>query len=303
MKRRVQKRFKRKSPPEPRRFWKYSALILICPLLWGFNHAPSEHGFHDPLKTRSQRLVEHLSQEVNGLEVSVYFKDLNSGMSFGINEEKKFPHGSLGKLPYLMGILKSAENDPGLLAQTVKLRPTAIVELAQSGPAEQSYTVERLLWRLIVRSDNAALLALSTAVPPALLLKAYQDLAVEYGTSGELSAKEYSRFLEALARHDYLNSLFSEKALNLLTLTEFRSGLVEGVPGSIRVAHKWGSVGEPLSQLLHDCGIVYYPNHPYLICIMTRARADSGVLSSVIARISRQVYDDFSERLSAINVD
>jgi hypothetical protein len=40
---------------------------------------------------------------------------------------------------------------------------------------------------------------------------------------------------------------------------------------------------------LHDCGIVYAPGKPYLICIMTRG-SDFKRLSPVIAQISKQVY-------------
>ena len=41
---------------------------------------------------------------------------------------------------------------------------------------------------------------------------------------------------------------------------------------------------------LHDCGIIYYPNNTYLLCIMTRGK-DFKQLESVIAGISKTVYE------------
>jgi len=41
---------------------------------------------------------------------------------------------------------------------------------------------------------------------------------------------------------------------------------------------------------LHDCGIVYYPQRPYVICVMTKGR-DLDVLKNVIKGISEIVYE------------
>jgi hypothetical protein len=43
-------------------------------------------------------------------------------------------------------------------------------------------------------------------------------------------------------------------------------------------------------QQLHDCGIIYRANNPYVICIMTKG-LDQSVLAQVIADISKIVYD------------
>ena len=43
------------------------------------------------------------------------------------------------------------------------------------------------------------------------------------------------------------------------------------------------------TKQLHDCGIIYYPGNPYLLCVMTRG--DSfGELSSTIRDISDIIY-------------
>ncbi len=42
---------------------------------------------------------------------------------------------------------------------------------------------------------------------------------------------------------------------------------------------------------LHDCGIIYYPRNPYLLCIMTKGQ-DFAKLSKIISDISSMVYNE-----------
>jgi hypothetical protein len=41
---------------------------------------------------------------------------------------------------------------------------------------------------------------------------------------------------------------------------------------------------------LHDCGIVYFPNHPYIVCLMTRGY-DWNVLEKTLKDISKIIFD------------
>ena len=81
----------------------------------------------------------------------------------------------------------------------------------------------------------------------------------------------------------------SEKALDILSKTTFNDGLVAGVDKGITVSHKFGEyVGQQIE--LHDCGIIYYPENPYFLCIMTRGD-NLDNLKDVIKNISGQIYD------------
>ena len=70
-----------------------------------------------------------------------------------------------------------------------------------------------------------------------------------------------------------------------------------GVPSSTVVAHKFGehvslANGQINTIELHDCGIVYYNNNPYFLCIMTKGR-DLGELKNIIKGISSIVYQSY----------
>ena len=75
----------------------------------------------------------------------------------------------------------------------------------------------------------------------------------------------------------------SEKALNLLSQAKYAEGLSGGIPQNIKIAQKFGehinltkTMIQPLSVELHNCGIVYLPNNPYILCIMTKGGTDEN---------------------------
>jgi len=88
----------------------------------------------------------------------------------------------------------------------------------------------------------------------------------------------------------------SEKALEYLSQSDYKNGLVAGVSSNIIVAHKFGERGYKQGKInqLHDCGIIYYPNEPYLLCIMTDGRSFED-RELIIRNISQLVYDEFDK--------
>ena len=89
----------------------------------------------------------------------------------------------------------------------------------------------------------------------------------------------------------------SEKAIALIADADYNKGIEAGVPVDIEVAHKFGEREFETGGLkqFHDCGIVYYPNNPYLLCVMTRGWAIDK-LQDTISTISKMVYEEFNSR-------
>ena len=116
-----------------------------------------------------------------------------------------------------------------------------------------------------------------------------------------ISPREYSRFFRTLYNGTYLSHDLSEQTLDLLSKTNFTQGLVAGIPKDIAVSHKFGEQtinivnlnNQQVIRELHDCGIVYLPNNPYLICIMTKG-IDFINLQTVIKDISKISWDSFT---------
>jgi len=255
------------------------------------------------------RINDLINNYISGNEIvsaSVYFRDLNNGPWFGINEKANFSPSSLLKLPVLIAYFKEAESDPTILTRKIKYEtdPEGIIDqnYKPANPLEKGkeYEIQDLVSRMIIESDNVALRILEENIPNEKIDKVTLDLGIPTATASTpedyMNVKDYSSLFRVLFNASYLTKDLSEKALNILTNVEFDRGLRTQVPKDIQIAHKFGERELPgnISQL-HDCGIVYYPGHPYLICVMTRGR-DFSYLESVIQNISGQIYKEVDLR-------
>jgi len=232
---------------------------------------------------------------------SFYFRDLNNGPWFNINSDEKFFPASMLKVPAMITVLKEAENNPSIFSNEIEYGGTSIISQQHFKPQKdleknKVYNVSDLLDLMIKYSSNEAALVLVEMFGKEKIISTYSDLGIdEPGTSPEnaMTISKYASFFRILFNSSYLSREMSEKALDLLTKTTFAQGIVAGVPSNIEVAHKFGEreAVDSSEVQLHDCGIVYYPNHPYLLCIMTRGN-NFNDLSGTIKDISSLVYQE-----------
>ena len=243
--------------------------------------------------------------------VSVYLRHLNYGTWMGVNEDENYAAASLLKVPLMIAYLKMAEKDPAILNKEIKYDTEIDTELSQNMVPKDNlqlgsvYTVDELLSYMIINSDNIAKDILLKNIDLKLFSKVYSDLKIPIPDlteqENQISAKDYAAFFRALYNSTYLTEDLSGKAIELLSKTEFKDGIVAGVPDDITVAHKFAErkySGDKYSlkgSQLHDCGIVYYPESPYLICVMTKGR-DFNTLEGVIKDISKIVYEHEKEK-------
>lgn len=242
-------------------------------------------------------------QKTYGIDdVAVYFRDLNNGPWFGINEKDKFFPASLLKVPMMMSAFKQAMNDPSFLDKQFlwqgASRNKEYFRAAKELENNHTYTINEALSYMIKFSDNNALYVLGYAISTDTLAASYMDLGIPLpsGSDYTISARIYASFFRILYNSTFLNNEYSEKALSFLSETAFNQGIVAGVPSSsIKIAHKFGEreISSDNKQL-NDCGIVYYPNKPYLLCVMVRG-ADYSQLTSFIAQVSKMVYQSVDQ--------
>ena len=236
------------------------------------------------------------------IEASVYYRDLNNGPWFGINEDLLFSPASLIKVPMMMAVFKMAEKAPSLLSQKIVVKDIDSYLTQDYMPSRKleagvQYSVYDLVLQMIAYSDNRAYEALKEVVLPEILERVYEDLDVDISKAATdpggniLSIKQYGAFFRILYNSSYLSKNYSEEALKILARTVFMDGLVAGVPVGVTVSHKFGeriyeNSGE---RQLHDCGIIFKENRPYLIAVMTRG-TDFVALAGIIEKISEMVY-------------
>lgn len=265
------------------------------------------------LKTRLEQLIQSRIKDGTISNAAVYFRDLKSGPTMGIKEDSKFIPASLLKVPVLLTYLRLAEEDPDILKKELAYRgkDTGHVVMQQFLPYEEikpnvSYTIDELLKRMTAYSDNKAyegLINYLKVISPDKDLVA--DTIIDLGITNPISpenevvtVKSYSSLFRLLYNVSFLETReMSAKALSYLVDVKFPYGITGSIPEDIKVANKFGerSMMNSDSKQLHDCGIVYYPENPYLICIMTKGKNYES-LSDIIREISKMVYEEVDSR-------
>ena len=281
---------------------------FISPLL-GFDSSEKAYSEYVSLEKDVQTFIDKpdISKKLD--KISVYFRNLETGQWVGINENDEFNPASLLKVPVMILYFKLAESDPGILKRTYFYTEKDLNLLKSVSGGDDStamipdkpYTVEELIREMIIRSDNVAKYLLILHSPENDLKNIYGNLGVQISGRDQyrISTKTYSLFFRTLYNGTFLNYEMSEKALKLLSEAEFKNGLIAGVPSDVKVAHKYGRYatvenGRAINVEAHDCGIVYYPDSPYLLCVMTRGY-DTDQLEDIIQKISKLTYDFLKE--------
>lgn len=256
--------------------------------------------------------VETLKSKYNIDLLSVYFRDLNNGPWVGIKEKELFSPASLLKTPYFIAFLHYAEDNPSILEKKIILtkddiQPSDEQNIKPSTPLEsgKEYTLREIAERTIIQSDNTGFYILIKTVPKKYLDDIYNVLGNVYSLSSTndseiwIRVKDAASLFRILFNSSYLSREASEYALKIFSKSEFKGGIVAGVPDTIKVAHKFGeridttNIGsvKKTTQQIHDCGIVYYPDKPYILCIMTRGN-DIKNQTTAIAEISKFIYNE-----------
>ena len=269
---------------------------------------PEYNSFDQELHTYVKDIKSH--ENINA--VSIYFRDMNSGHWTGTNENELYEPGSMLKVAVLIAYERYAMEQSVLTKTTVQ--DVLSQQLYYSGADESGqyytstnpplapgmYSIQQLLDHMIIDSDNSALLTLEKNQQDEFN-SVYNDFRLPPSPTVQdedfMTAKSYSVVFRSLFNGSYLTRSASNQTLELLTQTTFNDGLTAGIPDStIQVAHKFGertyqlSTGLVTGRELHDCGIVYYPSHPYFLCVMTKGTSDYPTLAHVIADISKMAY-------------
>lgn len=213
--------------------------------------------------------LESYIKKIDIQAASVYIEDLENGEVYAVNEDFEYMAGSLFKVPILMTFLYKGQYGPNKV----------------------------LLEKMIVESDNEALEALRPKMSLIDYLSLVYGIGLKQNSQNGIeitTPKEFQKVFKEIYKPRYLDPEMASKAIDLLSQTTYKNGLVAGVPEGVKVAHKYGiarAQADPESSVeinLSDCGIVFSQD-PYMICVMV-AGEDQESLEKVLAEISEIAY-------------
>jgi beta-lactamase class A len=254
-----------------------------------------------PVNTLKKKVESLISDYADIHNIAVYYRDLNNGPWFGINETSQFSPHSLLKVPILIAYLKKAETDPTLLIQKIKFTgiqsiSNNLLQKDQLIPNTE-YTVEELISRMIAYSDNSSLELLYKNIDQKYIIAIHKELDIPYPDNSTpadyLTVRMYAGLFRILYNSTYLSRNMSEKALKYLLTSDLTHGMRSGLPKTVKAALKYGIMpkGESNYTQFHECGIIYAEKHPYILCVMTKSTNLEKAVN-FMRDLSKLVYEE-----------
>lgn len=233
--------------------------------------APEESSDSESEETSSSALSKFPRPELYGQQISVYFKDLTSGVEYWYAPDEHYFVASLIKAPYCMFLYQKADRGEISLDQTIEITADDLMEgtgsLQSLLPEElpKEYTIQELLTLSIRESDNTAMRALLREFPA----EEYRDFAIALGvyypedilfvTNGRLTAQDAGVYLNAL--NDYFAAGSTGAALLREDMLHTKNAMIRSDAPVVR-KYGWASLS------FHDMAVVE-GEHPYLLAILT----------------------------------
>jgi beta-lactamase class A len=226
---------------------------------------------------------------------SVYFEDLASGQSFGINESTPVPEASCIKVPVVLCLYEQVAagrqgwRDRVAYQQAVDYESGAGA-LQMTAEDGNTFSLRCLATIAITISDNIAHNMLVRYLGPDKVMNFIQsvggtDTTRPYG-SATTTAKDLGAFMEAVYRFADQNPTQGRRLISDLANSIFHVGLPGELPPDLVVAHKEGSI----SGVVNDMGIVF-SQRPFILTVMSQGTTDEDTGFHNIAAITRLAYD------------
>lgn len=231
--------------------------------------------------TKEQSVLEAIRREMETISghTGFYYKNLVTGLEYGIREEEAFLAASVIKLPLFLHVLQRAAE--GTLDMHQKLTVEDWEKMPSCGGLNQfTGPVEadiRTLCRLmIVLSDNTATNKLFRLCGIPECNAAFRNMglkktvvrrvlfdreAASRGLENTVCPKEMGMLLEQLYRNTFVSEAVCKEAIAVLLKQQVDHKLDGKLCGEVPIAHKTGED----SHLSNDVGIVFGPQ-PFVIC-------------------------------------
>jgi beta-lactamase class A len=273
---------------------------LIKPILFVENSCESEN--LQLLKNDINNIISSNKEAGTLISASVYLRKFLTSEWICSNGSEYYNPGSMLKVPELIAYLKMNEINPGLLDKKLLYDQKFTSErkalfVSESIKLGQQYTIRELLSYMIKYSDNAAAFLLLKNIDVNVYKRVFADFGLAVPSRDAknypMCVSDYSIFMRALFNASYLDDKDSEFAIELLSDSDYKMGVLRGVPGNLRVAHKFGEEGNIDCKELHESAIIYLENSPYLLTIMTKGK-DITKQSKVLEEISSKIYQELS---------
>lgn len=235
---------------------------------------------------------------------SVVVKNLKTGESYAVGEDKVFLSGSLYKLWVMVTVFKQIQNgtlneDEILSGDANELNQKFNIssEAAELTDVVISSSVRNALSQMITISHNYDALLLVEKIKLSSVASFLDENGFnqsKVGVKGEApttTASDIALFFEKLYQGQLADPERTNQMLELLKKQQLNKKIPRYLPEGTVVAHKTGE----LDFFSHDAGIVYLAQGDYIIVVLSESDAPPAA-EERIAQISKNIYSYFQKK-------
>jgi beta-lactamase class A len=232
----------------------------------------------------------------------IYFQDLGSGKSFGLNDEEPMVAASTIKFPmslYLYTLAAEGKLDWNTRVAYQKMTDYEGGDgiLRYTAREGDRYSLRALNTLSLVTSDNIAFRMLARHVGRenfASFLRELGGRTVYPGGKNITTAKDLGVYLQAVLDFVRRHPEEGKRLLDDLANSIYHTGLPGLLPENVVVAHKEGDLDEGVAN---DAGVVF-SSRPYILVVLSAGVNNLEEGFADIARIGKMVYD-YQEKLAS----
>lgn len=253
------------------------------------------------MKQEAERIkedVQKITKDKKGF-YSIYYKNLKTNESFGIDESQLETGASVNKLPiiavlYYLDSVGKLKLDERITIQKDDVQDYGTGSIRyQKMP--QTYSLRNLAKLALKESDNTAAHVLEIKIGE----ENVQKLADSWGlmqtdmVNNKTTVYDMAILFEKIYKGKVADPANSKELLEFMTSTDFEDRLTKGLPKDVKIYHKTGD-GE---GFIHDLGIIETSNGAYYLGVMTSDIGDrEEETKNTIAEISKKIFESIENK-------
>ncbi len=250
--------------------------------------------------------IRNVDEHLDGV-LGVAIEDLSSGQTFLLHGDEVFPQASSIKIAVLAELYHQAQQSKLKLTDLYTVQASDLVPdsdiMGGLTPGVTRITLRDLATMMVAVSDNSATNVLidrvgmenvnalldSLGLAHTRLRRKMMDLkAASEGRENVSTPREMMSLLDAIYRGNVLNPEMTGDFFKVLS-THKDGWIPRHLPEDLKVANKPGS----LEGVRNDSGIVFVPNRPFVLCVMTTYLRNEREGEEAISRIALAAYRMF----------
>lgn len=235
------------------------------------------------------RLIDAI--DTSGHHVSVYYKELDNGFSFELNDEQQYAASTV-KVFVVAAVYEKIENG------TLKLTPELADDITETIRVSSNNGYNRLVlalgngdWSAGCRVANDFIARQgfrNTRIRHSLHPSYFNPMNNGERGKNYTSAEDLGTFMQRVYNGTMVNKNVSDKLLALLK-SEVWDYIQLGVPKDVVVANKVGDTYMNRVFYCDDAGIVYRPKSPYVLSILIRGQRGAAC-EMLMKKLSSIIY-------------